>query len=199
MPHRSINETIMSIMKWKGHDKMDALTANGNEAADQAVKQKAGYSPEWGMIQGQQCMMSCQHCNKETIAREQEKAAQCDKRFWMTKGATQSEGLRRAPDGRPVLRPVLTKAGLKEVRGHSHCGTAQMRHYLSHWWHPYLPPMTDDYVKGFDIFDIKESSRCPHWQGKRLSSTIPWIHTAVQAYTGWPVYDAQTVKKFLVN
>ncbi|KAK0134687.1 Gag-Pol polyprotein [Merluccius polli] len=42
----------VAVIKCKGHDKTETLTARGNDAADQAAKLKAGYGTQYMMVAG---------------------------------------------------------------------------------------------------------------------------------------------------
>ncbi|XP_034567274.1 uncharacterized protein K02A2.6-like [Notolabrus celidotus] len=216
----------LAVIKCKGHDKTDTLTAKGNDAADQAAKQEAGYIPQYVMIQTDKTVYEIlPPCNEDTLKTEQNKASAYDQSVWANRGAVKVEGLWRGPEGRPVLPPSLRTTVLQEAHGPTHCGSAQMKHHLTHWWHPFLPGMIDNHIRECETcttYNVKSTIK-PH-QGKFPLPALPgeeiiidytdmidrvkgyrYLLVAVDAYTGWPEAvpakkeDAQTVVKFLIN
>ncbi|XP_063078733.1 uncharacterized protein LOC134468792 [Engraulis encrasicolus] len=161
----------------------------------------------------------------EMIQKEQEKASPHEKTVWLERGASEVDGLWRAPDGRPVLPPGLVKSLLKEAHGLTHCGKKQMQRNLTHWWHPYMTAMVDNHVRECQVciqYNVRPTVH-PH-QGVFPLPKIPgeeiiidytdminsvrgcrYLLVAVDAYTGWPEAvptrheDSQTVIKFLIN
>ncbi|XP_053194179.1 uncharacterized protein LOC128378637 [Scomber japonicus] len=218
---------LIAVIKCKGHDKTDSLTAKGNDAADQAAKQEAGYGVQYTMIQSEKTIhdLVLSPCQEDVVGLEQEKASPQEKSVWINKGARKSEGIWRAPDGRPVLPPGLTSAVLQEAHGLTHCGSTQMKHHLTHWWHPYLPAAIENHIRECSTckaYNVKPTIK-PH-QGKFPLPPLPgqeiiidytdmlinargyrYLLVAVDAYTGWPEAvptkkeDALTVVKFLLN
>ena len=148
---RRLAEALMkprqvAVIKCKGHDKTDTLTARGNDAADQAAKLKAGYETQYMMVQSNMTVHDIlPPCDEDMLRKEQEKASAQDKSVWVGRGAVQTEGLWRGPEGRPVLPPGLTQVMLQEAHGPTHSGSRQMTHQLIHWWHPFLPAMIENH------------------------------------------------------
>ena len=228
---RRLAEALMkprqvAVIKCKGHDKTDTLTARGNDAADQAAKLKAGYETQYMMVQSNKTVHDIlPPCDEDMLRKEQEKASAQDRSVWVGRGVVQTEGLWRGPEGRPVLPPGLTQVMLQEAHGPTHSGSRQMTHQLIHWWHPFLPAMIENHIKECSIcnaYNIRPTVK-PH-QGKCPLPALPgqeiiidytdmihrvkgyrYLLVAVDAYTGWPEAipakkeNAETVAKFLIN
>lgn len=77
----------------------------------------------------------------------EEKTSPCEKSVWEERGASQVQGLWRAPDGRPALLASLMVDLLEEAHGLTHCGKQQIERKLTHWWHLHLPAMVENFVR----------------------------------------------------
>ncbi|XP_039896552.1 uncharacterized protein LOC120739002, partial [Simochromis diagramma] len=137
----------VAIIKCKGHDESDTWVAKGNRAADEEAKRAAGYKEgkqmvsmgmEWGDRPAQQ---------REDIEKVQGGASPEEKAMWQERGAVQSEGLWRGPDGRPILTAEMAQEKIKEAHGLGHVGVAQMERDLCHWWHPYMKNLVREHVR----------------------------------------------------
>uniref|UniRef100_A0A3Q0RLR9 Integrase zinc-binding domain-containing protein n=1 Tax=Amphilophus citrinellus TaxID=61819 RepID=A0A3Q0RLR9_AMPCI len=64
---------------------------------------------------------------------------------------TETEGVWRGPDGRPIFPPELRSSLIEEVHGPGHVGAQQIMRDLSHWWHPYLADMAKRWVRDCKI------------------------------------------------
>ncbi|MGL5292518.1 MAG: RNase H family protein, partial [Aeromonas sp.] len=125
----------VAVIKCQGHDKGDSDIAKGNEAADQAAKQAAGYLPKMLM------QMAVQDCNllpsftRPALVEEHTKCSPEEISVWKEHGAIQApDGLWQAPDGRPALPLNLTPSIMAQA--HTHVGSKQMAKTLRYWWHP---------------------------------------------------------------
>ncbi|XP_042070941.1 uncharacterized protein LOC121812529 [Haplochromis burtoni] len=130
----------VSIIKCKGHSSGTGMVARGNQEADRAAKEAAGYKASRQMVQitveEEQGVNMLQEARKA-----QEEAAPEEKGVWKSRGAWEEGGLWRGPDGRPVLTANLAKQKIAEAHGLGHVGVAQMGRHLCHWWHPFLKDM----------------------------------------------------------
>ncbi|XP_005755484.1 uncharacterized protein LOC102208784, partial [Pundamilia nyererei] len=134
------NPEEVSIIKCKGHSSGTGMVARGNQEADRAAKEAAGYKALRQMVQI--TVEEEQGVNMLEEARKtQEEAAPEEKGIWKSRGAWEEGGLWRGPDGRPVLTAKLAKQKIAEAHGFGHVGVAQMGRHLCHWWHPFLRDM----------------------------------------------------------
>ncbi|XP_039978810.1 uncharacterized protein LOC120787181 [Xiphias gladius] len=215
----------VGIIKCKGHSKEDSLIARGNEAADAAAKMAAGYVQNYIMVQTGMIQDILPPCDVNMIKAEQEKAEKHEKNLWEDRGATCTEGLWRAADGRPVLPPGLAPSLIAEAHGLMHVGKTQTMRNLTHWWHPHLPGMVERHIRVCEVCTVHNAKpTCKPHEGKFPLPRCPGTEiiidytdmeervrgyryglVAVDAYTGWPeatpakAEDAKTVVKFLIN
>ncbi|XP_049445650.1 protein NYNRIN-like [Epinephelus fuscoguttatus] len=216
----------VAVIKCKGHDKAGTAIARGNEAADTAAKRKAGYSPQYIMLQTEKTVHDLlPPCDVNMLIAEQQKASPQELTVWKERGAVRTEGVWRSPDGRPVLPAGLMRSVLQEAHGVTHCGKVQMVRGLTHWWHPFLPAMIENHIRECKIcteYNVRPTVK-PH-QGKFPLPKLPgqeviidytdmiervgghrYLLVAVDAYTGWreaipaKSEDTKTVIKFLIN
>ncbi|KAL4007999.1 hypothetical protein ACER0C_001851 [Sarotherodon galilaeus] len=215
----------VAIIKCKGHDDSNTWVAKGNRAADEEAKRVAGYQEgkqmvsmgmEWGNLPAQQ---------REDIEKGQKGASPEEKAVWRERGAVQSEGLWRGPDGRPVLTAEMAQEKIKEAHGLGHVGVAQMERDLCHWWHPYMKNMVREHVRTCLIcgqYNPKPTVKpemgkfpLPERPGQEIVidytdmiTTVRgfrYLLVCVDALTGWPEAwptrreDSKTVIKCLVN
>ncbi|XP_013856766.1 uncharacterized protein LOC106512767, partial [Austrofundulus limnaeus] len=138
----------VAIVKCKGHDSSDSEAARGNRVADQAAKEIAGYSTQLMMVTVEEELRRKSQWTEETIRQEQKGASPQEQIVWKQRGATETQGLWRGPDGRLLLPPGLRQIAFEEAHGLGHVGTAQMERNLnSQWWHPFMKNMVKDYVR----------------------------------------------------
>lgn len=210
----------VAVIKCRGHDKADTVVARGNQAADEAAKRAAGYTVQFMMIWAEKTVYEIlPPCDVNMLTWNMEHAV------WEERGAVLSEGMWRSPDGRPALPPNLLPSLLEEAHGLTHCGKAQMQRHLTHWWHPFLQAMIEQYLRECEVctkFNVRPTVK-PH-EGRFPLPRLPgqeviidytdmvqrvngyrYLLVAVDAYTGWPEAiparreDAKTVIKFLIN
>ncbi|XP_013877921.1 uncharacterized protein K02A2.6 [Austrofundulus limnaeus] len=216
----------VAIVKCKGHDSSDSEAARGNRVADQAAKEIAGYSTQLMMVIVEEELRRKSQWTEETIRQEQKGASPQEQIVWKQRGATETQGLWRGPDGRLILPPGLRQMAFEEAHGLGHVGTAQMERNLnSQWWHPFMKNMVKDYVR--------QCSTCTAYNSKPTIKpelgTFPilvrpgqeividytdmivpvkgfrYVLMCVDNFTGWPEAwptkreDSKTVIKFLVN
>uniref|UniRef100_A0A669BLY9 ribonuclease H n=1 Tax=Oreochromis niloticus TaxID=8128 RepID=A0A669BLY9_ORENI len=130
----------VSIIKCKGHSQGTSMVAKGNQKADEAAKEAAGYKKQRQMLQVTAEEEVFTNLSEE-IKQAQEEASPEEKGVWRNKGAWQDGDLWRGPDGRPVLTTEMAKQKVSEAHGLGHVGVAQMERNLCHWWHPGLREM----------------------------------------------------------
>lgn len=217
----------VAVIKCKGHSKTPGHLTNGNNAADRAAKQTAGYEVAYAqMIQTPQPEGILEARTDDALKREQDKASPQERTAWHHKGARKGAGdIWYSPDGRPVIPPGWVRAMMKEAHTPGHVGRTQMMRSLTHWWHPYLPDLIANHLEECSIcgcYNIRATIK-PH-QGKFPAATMAgeevvidytdmlnrhrgkrYLLVVVDAYTGWPEAiacakeDADTVVKFLVQ
>ncbi|XP_039649881.1 uncharacterized protein LOC120555272 [Perca fluviatilis] len=213
----------VAIVKCKGHSNTQDRVSKGNEAADSAAKTAAGYLAHHLMMTAD--LETRAELSKETIIELQARASPQEKTVWKSRGAMQSEGLWRGPDGRPILPPGVRETALEEAHGVGHVGVSQMLRNLQHWWHPFMKPMVEQVTKTCpqcQAFNPKPTVKPDGGQypletvaGKEIVIDYTdmtnrvqgcrYLLVCVDSYTGWPEAmpakneDAQTVIKFLIN
>ncbi|MGL5038188.1 MAG: DDE-type integrase/transposase/recombinase, partial [Aeromonas sp.] len=200
--------------------------AKGNDAADHAAKQAAGYHPNMQL----QAILSADHVlppfTRSTLVNEQKHACPEELSVWREHGAVQaSDGLWQAPDGRPVLPLILTPSIMTQAHTHSHVNAKQMAKTLRYWWHPFLTATITNFVLSCAICQehnpkptlkqlqgsftplkgpgeeivIDYTDMIDRVQGKR------YLLVVVDGFTGWPeAYptgkeDSISVIKCLIN
>nr|XP_033946575.1 uncharacterized protein LOC117452196 [Pseudochaenichthys georgianus] len=214
----------LALLKCKGHNTENNYLAWGNNAADKAAKDKAGYTPWYQMLVLKSADL-LPAITDETLKEAQVAGSPQDKKLWSNRGATNKDGIWYSPDGRPVIPPEWIRSMLKEAHGPTHCGKTQMSRHLTHWWHPYLPDMIANHLEECVIcltHNIRATVK-PH-QGKfplpKMAGEeiiidytdmidkvrgFRYLLVVVDAYTGWPEAipcrreDADSVIKFLVT
>ncbi|XP_056248655.1 uncharacterized protein LOC130179704 isoform X2 [Seriola aureovittata] len=122
----------VAIMKVKGHSTLDDREAKGNDAADQAAKQAAGYTVNMIMLVTD--MQIADDVNMETVKAAQETASQEIKTQWKSKGGQQnSQGIWHV-NSQVIMPPQWLNSMLTQTHGPDHRSTGQMTHDLRHWW-----------------------------------------------------------------
>ncbi|XP_005755630.1 uncharacterized protein K02A2.6-like, partial [Pundamilia nyererei] len=215
----------VSIIKCKGHSAGTGMVARGNQEADRAAKEAAGYKASRQMVQI--VVEEEQGVNMLEEARKaQEAAAPEEKGVWKSRGAWEEGGLWRGPDGRPVLTANLAKQKIAEVHGLGPVGVAHMGRHLCHWWHPFLKDMIKEKARTCLICGrhnpkpvIKPEAGkfpIPERPGEEIvidftdminsgPGGVRYLLVSVDALTGWPEAwptkreDAKSVIKCLIN
>ncbi|XP_032437309.1 uncharacterized protein LOC116731589 [Xiphophorus hellerii] len=148
-----------------------------------------------------------------------------EKNMWKQRGATETNGCWRGPDGRLILPPGRKQELFQEAHGVGHVGTKQMMHNLKDWWHPQMINMVKQFVNNCEMCGQVNPKKTlkPH-QGQFLPLTGPgkevvldftdminmvqgkkYLLVCVDAFTGWPEAwpaareDSKTVIKCLIN
>ncbi|GCC40624.1 hypothetical protein chiPu_0024816 [Chiloscyllium punctatum] len=216
----------VAVVKCRGYDKADTVVAKGNQEAKSAAKEAAWYTAQYIMMQTERTVYDLlPTCDVNVLIKEQQKASPHELTVWRERGATESEGIWRSPDGRPVLPPGLIASMLQEDHWLTHRGKTQMQRYLTHWWHPFLPAMIENYIREcrtcteYNVTPtVKPYERkfpLPRMPGQEIVIDYTdmiervnrywYLLVAVDTYTGWPEAipakkeDAKTVIKFLIN
>ncbi|XP_027132439.1 uncharacterized protein LOC113745152, partial [Larimichthys crocea] len=216
----------VAVIKCKGHNTGTDRVTQGNNAADQAAKQTAGY-----LDRTEKTVLMCSETelqpeiNMTRVIELQNKASPQEKSLWKARGCTETDGLWRGPDGRPILPPGLRQTAMEEAHGVGHVGVAQMMRNLDNWWHLFLKDMAQYLIKTCEQctkFNTRptirpELGRYPleAKPGKEIIIDYTdmidsvrgyrYVLMCVDAYTGWPEAwptkkeDSKSVIKFLVN
>ncbi|XP_076735548.1 uncharacterized protein LOC143414647 [Maylandia zebra] len=130
----------VSIIKCKGHSQADSMVARGNQKADEAAKEAAGYKGQRQLVQVTP-EEEVSTNSMEEVRQAQEETSPEEKGVWENKGAWQDGGLWRGPDGRPALTAKMAEQKVNEAHGLGHVGVKQMERNLCRWWHPDLRRM----------------------------------------------------------
>ncbi|XP_027143904.1 uncharacterized protein LOC113747646 isoform X3 [Larimichthys crocea] len=216
----------VAVIKCKGHNIGTDRVTQGNNAADQAAKQTAGY-----LDKTEKTVLMCSETELQPeidmtrVIKLQNKASPQEKSLWKARGCTETDGLWRGPDGRPILPPGLRQTAMEEAHGVGHVGVAQMMRNLGNWWHPFLKDMAQYLIKTCEQctkFNTRptikpELGRYPleAKPGKEIIIDYTdmidsvrgyrYVLMCVDVYTGWPEAwptrkeDSKSVIKFLVN
>ncbi|XP_016522370.1 uncharacterized protein LOC103131762 [Poecilia formosa] len=213
----------VAVIKCKGHDLSDTLVAKGNQAADRAAKMAAGYKDFMMVCSSEEELKD--KLTLEEVKRCQKGASPEEKNMWKHRGATETNGCWRGPDGRLILPPGRKQELFQEAHGVGHVGIKQMLHNLKEWWHPYMIDMVEHFVQNCEMcgqFNPKKTMNPP--QGRFPPLTSPgkeivldftdmlntvqgkrYLLVCVDAFTGWPEAwpaakeDSKTVIKCLIN
>lgn len=230
---KQLTEALMlpkrvAVIKCKGHDKMQSSTKTGNDAADAAAKQAAGYNHNLVMLCAETEAVKTTHntdTGLEQIKQEQDKASPQEKTLLIARGCTNVQGMWRGPDGRLILPPGIRQTAIAEAHGVGHVGVAQMMRNLEHWWHPFLKDMCRHHVNTCEEcmrYNARPTVK-PHpghfpliaKTGSEIiidytDMVMPvrgfrYLLVCIDAYSGWPEAvptkreDSKTVIKFLIN
>nr|XP_040025029.1 uncharacterized protein LOC120812900 [Gasterosteus aculeatus aculeatus] len=125
--------STVAIIKCKGHENSNSMVAKGNQAADQAAKQAAGYQSGLQMVSAEDEGQSGPQLNEERIKEAQRGVSPQEKTVWKQRGATEVGGLWRSPDGRPVMPPGIRNQCLQEAHGMAH---VELKHAFGTVYHP---------------------------------------------------------------
>ncbi|XP_029384988.1 uncharacterized protein LOC115060953 isoform X1 [Echeneis naucrates] len=136
----------VAVIKCKGHDNTQSLTAKGNEAADKAAKEVTGYQTRLIMIYAE--TEERNDMEMERIKEMQEKTSPQELSVWKARGGSSDSRRWRGPDGRLIPPPALRQGMFEEAHGVGHIGVTQMMRNLKEWWHPFLKEMTKEWQVG---------------------------------------------------
>ncbi|XP_047189549.1 uncharacterized protein K02A2.6-like [Scophthalmus maximus] len=205
-----------AIIKFAAHQKGTDPVSRGNEAADAAAKQAAGYTNTASniMILGEQ--NEPMSCTLSDVSSMQEKAGVYEQNQWVRFGAKKGQdSLWRLAQGKVVLPCKLFDIVVKEAHGYAHNSQANTARKLDFWWHPFLPQMVADFVKTCTTcqkYTPKPSlkppmGQCPvtHMGPQNRTQGYRYLLVIADAYSGWieavPTKgeDAASVIKALMN
>ncbi|KAL4008993.1 hypothetical protein ACER0C_002845 [Sarotherodon galilaeus] len=215
----------VSIIKCKGHSQENTMVAKGNQKADEAAKEAAGYRGRRQMVE----VTADEEPNFDVLEetrQAQEEATQEEKEVWQNRGARKEGGLWRGPHGRPVLTAKLAEKKVSEAHGLGHVGVTQMERNLCHWWHPELKNMIKEKARTCLICGAHNPKPAmkpetgkflmPERPGEEIvidftdmvdtgPGGVRYLLVCVDALTGWPEAwatkreDAKSVIKCLIN
>ncbi|MPV02291.1 hypothetical protein FVA96_24135, partial [Escherichia coli] len=81
--------STVAFIKCKGHENSNSMVAKGNQAADQAAKQAAGYQIGLQMVSAEDEGQLGPQLNEEQIKEAQKGASPQEKTVWKQRGATE--------------------------------------------------------------------------------------------------------------
>ena len=146
----------VAIIKCKGHQKSETDISRGNDAADLAAKEVAGYSPvrQLQQVENDDPTDDLQHhFSLDQVRQLQSEAAPTEKQCWIDRGAcVDHTGLYRGPGGKLVVPAGLLNSLCEEAHYRGHCSTAKVVTLISqHWWHPRLQDIAAYFVQTCDV------------------------------------------------
>ncbi|XP_053725193.1 uncharacterized protein LOC128761187 [Synchiropus splendidus] len=150
----------VAVVKCPGHMKANTLVARGNQAADAAAKEAAGYQVSAQgayVIRGKQAEDLLPEITVEVIQQLQASAPDSEKQVWSAAGAwwNADQGLWFSP-GKGPKRVVLPDGEflrhvLEEAHGVSHESYNSMMSKMRMWWHPNLLRKVKKYCSSCEI------------------------------------------------
>lgn len=217
----------VAIVKCAAHTGRSDLISLGNQAADLAAKQAAGYiSLQMIALPGPELPDILPPLTKETLVKQMQNLTSEELTLLHSRSAIKTaDGICTSAKGVPFLPAPLGPAVLAQAHTPAHVSSQHMLRNLHHWFHPYMRPMVEDYIKDCQIcqqHNIKPSVKpsrgffhaysgpgeelvidftdmTQRVQGKR------YLLVMTDLYTGWPEAfpvgreDSTAVVKCLIN
>lgn len=138
----------VAIMKCKAHTKHQDSVSMGNQAADDACKEAAGYKAKNMLVQ------TCEESNdsdrvvdSDYVKQLQESAGAYEHSTWKARGASKDDkGLWRNHEGKLLAPATLLRMLFDEYHTPTHRSYEAMRKYIDLWYHPHMKPIIQYWI-----------------------------------------------------